>query len=252
MGRQGEMAPISAILKPVMDFALPPRCPICGILVDDDNRFCLGCWQNLKFLSEPWCDSCGVPFAFERPAGSLCLHCLEHPPTHDGVRAVVSYDNHSAQLVTRLKYGGRLGLARLIAEHLVKFSLPLPSDSLIVPVPLHRWRLWSRGFNQSVLIGRTLAELTGLPLELDIISRKNATPPLHSKSAKQRRKIVKDAFTVPDNARAPIAGKTIILVDDVYTTGSTSNACAGVLKHGGADKVLVFCWAGVLAGEDTI
>ncbi|WP_246218857.1 ComF family protein [Parasphingorhabdus halotolerans] len=165
---------------------------------------------------------------------------------------MVAYDDHSAQLVTRLKYGGRLGLARLIAEHLVKFSLAVPRDSVIVPVPLHRWRLWSRGFNQSVLIGRTLAEFTGLSLELDAICRKNATPPLYSKSAKQRQKIVKDAFTMPGSSRALIAGKTIVLVDDVYTTGSTSNACAKVLKQGGADKVLVFCWARVLAGEDTI
>lgn len=101
---------LSALFKPVVDFALPPRCPICGVTVGADNRFCLPCWNNLDFLTEPWCASCGKPFAFDQGAGSQCVSCLKKPPDHDGVRAVVSYDNNSGLLPIRLKYGARLGL----------------------------------------------------------------------------------------------------------------------------------------------
>ncbi len=237
---------LSALFRPIVDFALPPRCPICGITVEIDNRFCLSCWDGLNFLTQPWCVSCGKPFPFDQGAGSQCVACLQKPPEHDGVRAVVAYDDRSSLLAMRLKYGGRLGFAKLIAQQLERFLTELPSDALIVPVPLHRWRLWSRGFNQSVLIGRALAQRNGFVMETAILNRKNATPPLRSMSANQRHRIVKNAFALSDNAGTKILGKTVILVDDVYTTGSTANACARLLKASGADRVLVFCWARVL------
>lgn len=237
---------LSTLLKPVFDFALPARCPICGITVEDDNHFCLSCWQNLDFLIEPWCAACGKPFAFAQGEGSHCISCLKNPPEHDGVRAVVAYDDKSSLLAMRLKYGNRLGFAELIAQQLERFLDEVPSDALIVPVPLHRWRLWSRGYNQSVLIGRALSKRSGVAMETDILTRKNATPPLRSMSAKQRRKLVKNAFLLSRDARAKIQGETIVLADDVYTTGATTNACARLLKKSGADRVLVFCWARVL------
>lgn len=237
---------LSALFKPIVDFALPPRCPLCGVTVEADNRFCLSCWEDLDFLTKPWCASCGKPFSFEQGAGSQCVSCLQKPPEHDGVRAVVAYDDQSSLLAMRLKYGARLGIAELIAQQMERFLTELPSDALIIPVPLHRWRLWSRGFNQSVLIGRALSERNDIVMETAILNRKNATPPLRLMSANQRRRIVKNAFALSDNARNKIHGKTIILVDDVYTTGSTANACARVLKTSGADRVLVFCWARVL------
>lgn len=238
---------LSTLLKPALDFALPARCPICGVTVEADNRFCLSCWENLDFLTEPWCASCGKPFAFAQAEGAQCVPCLEQPPEHDGVRAVVAYDDKSSLLAMRLKYGGRLGFAELIARQLERFMGEICSDALIVPVPLHRWRLWSRGFNQSVLIGRALSKRSGVAMASDILVRKNATPPLRSMSAKQRHRLVKNAFLISRDFEIKIQGKTIILVDDVYTTGATTNACARLLKKSGADRVLVFCWARVLA-----
>lgn len=241
---------LSALLKMVVDFALPPRCPICGVTVEADNRFCLPCWQKLNFLNEPWCASCGKPFAFSQGEGAQCLSCLKERPAHDGVRAVVAYDDKSSLLAMRLKYGARLGLAELIGQHMERFSDEVSTDALIIPVPLHRWRLWSRGFNQSVLIGKALSKQIGLAMHSDILVRKNATPPLRSMPAKKRRKIVNEAFLIPSNVGDRVAGKTIILVDDVYTTGSTANACAKLLKKFGAERVLVFCWARVLTDYD--
>ncbi|MEW4468239.1 ComF family protein [Parasphingorhabdus sp. JC815] len=236
----------SVLVKPVLDFALPARCPICGVTVEADNRFCLSCWNSLDFLTEPWCAACGKPFAFAQGNEARCLSCLQQPPDHDGVRAVVAYDENSSLLPIRLKYGGRLGFAELIAGQLGRFMSELGPESLIIPVPLHRWRLWSRGFNQSVLIGRALSKQSGIAMDTALLKRKNATPPLRSMSAKQRHNIVKNAFTLNGDAKIKIDGKTIILVDDVYTSGSTANACARILKTAGAGRVLVFCWARVL------
>ncbi|WP_343759389.1 ComF family protein [Parasphingorhabdus litoris] len=178
------------------------------------------------------------------------MSCIQRSPEHDGVRAVVEYDDKSSLLAMRLKYGVRLGLAELIAQHMQRFLPEVPKDTLIVPVPLHRWRLWSRGFNQSVLIGKALAKRNSLEMHSKILLRKSATPPLRSMSAKKRRKIVGNAFRISSGAERQIAGKTIILVDDVYTTGSTANACAKILKGSGATRVLVYCWARVLTDYD--
>lgn len=238
--------PLPAMFKTIIEFALPPRCPICGITVDADNRFCLSCWQQLDFLARPWCAACGLPFAFDRPDDSLCGKCIADPPTHDGVRAVVRYDDQSSLIAMRLKYGTRLGLARLIAEHLLKFVAECRDNAIIVPVPLHRSRLWRRGFNQSVLIGRELALSSGIGMNCNAIFRCKPTPPLRGLSGGQRRKTVDAAFALRADARSSIAGKSILLVDDVYTSGSTSNACARLLKKAGAEQVLVFCWARVI------
>mgnify|MGYP003628084738 CR=1 FL=1 len=238
--------PLPAIFKPLIDFALPPRCPVCGVTVEADNRFCLSCWQQLDFLARPWCVACGLPFAFDGPDNSLCGKCLTDPPTHDGVRAVVRYDDQSSLIAMRLKYGTRLGLAKLIAEHLQKFAGECSDNAIIVPVPLHRSRLWRRGFNQSVLIGRELAQTTGIGMNYNAISRHKPTPPLRGMSGAQRRKVVDAAFALRGDARSAVAGKAILLVDDVYTSGSTSNACARLLKKAGAEQVLVFCWARVI------
>ncbi len=240
------MAALSSILNAVLDFALPPRCPICGVTVEGDHRFCLGCWQKLDFLVEPWCASCGKPFEFAQAAGTKCAACLIEPPDHDGVRAVTAYDDNSAVLAMGLKYGARLGFANLIANHMARFVDDDMTDSLIVPVPLHRQRLWSRGFNQSVLIGKLLATANDIPMRTDILIRRKATPPLRSMSSSQRQKTVNNAFHVPDRAKKAVAGRSIILVDDVYTSGATANACAKALKRSGSERVLVFCWARVL------
>lgn len=237
---------ISSSYKMILDFALPPRCPICGITVQEDHRFCLSCWQDLKFLNQPWCSLCGAPFAFDRGENECCAHCLVDPPDHDGVRAAVVYDDMSALVAMRLKYGNRLGLAELIAKQLARFDNEIAPDALIIPVPLHRSRLWRRGFNQSVLIADGILRRTQAEQANRILVRTTATPPLRSASARQRQKLVRGAFGIAKGCSGRIEGREIILVDDIYTSGATANACAKTLKAAGAARVLVFCWARVL------
>jgi ComF family protein len=218
--------------------------------VDADNRFCLECWRQLDFLAQPWCAACGLPLAFDLPEDSLCVECLTEPPIHDGVRAVVRYDDRSSLIAMRLKYGTRLGLAKLIADHLQKFAAEYSDDATIVPVPLHPTRLWRRGFNQSVLIGRELARCTGIAMDYSVISRCKITPPLRGLNGTQRQRTVGSAFALSVDAHDRIAGKSVILIDDVYTSGATSNACARLLKKAGAEQVLVFCWARVISQSE--
>jgi ComF family protein len=237
------------LAKPVLDYALPERCPACGVITTDGSSFCVDCWPKLRFLNPPWCAGCALPFAYEQEAGALCGECLAHPPLHDGIRAAVAYDDMSRQIALRLKYGGRIGLAKLIARQLMR-HLPDERDNMIVaPVPLHWTRLWSRSFNQSALIAQELARLGGIQYSADLLVRTKRTPSLRGLSSKERRKTVAKAFGVNRGNKADLNGARIILVDDVLTTGATSDGCIKALKKAGAQWVQLFCWARAMRGE---
>lgn len=241
---------LAAALSPLVDLVLPPRCPGCGVLVEDDLQFCSDCWNALRFISDPSCRSCGKPFSEGRDADLVCAECLADPPLHDGIKAAVLYDDLSRSIVLKLKHGGKIGLARLVARHLQRH---LPEDKgglVLVPVPLHRWRLWRRGFNQSILIARELARPHGLPVETDVLRRIRATPPLKGMTRKQRGLAVRGVFDIPKDRRDRIRDRHVLLIDDVYTTGATSRACVRLLKQAGAASVTIFCWARVLREGD--
>jgi ComF family protein len=236
---------IAAPIRTAIDFALPPRCPACGAIVSSDGSFCEPCWSRLDFIAGPACAGCGLPFELDRGEDALCAACLAEPPPHDGVRAAVAYGPAARAVVLKLKHGGRIGMARVIGRYLARLALTEP-DALLVPVPLHRWRIWRRGFNQSALLARDVARRTGLQMRADLIERRKRTPMLGGLGRTARARALRGAFAVPSEKRSALKGRTVLLVDDVYTSGATAGACARVLKRAGAGRVVVLCWARVL------
>lgn len=236
-------------LRPVIDFALPPRCPGCGAVTAEPHRFCMACWSSLIFLGDPCCARCALPFDYDQGADALCGGCLAYPPRFDRLRAAVAYGEIPRKVALKLKYGGRPGVAETVAGFMTRHVEGAP-DALLVPVPLHRWRIWRRGYNQAALIAQALARRTGLAARLDLIERVKRTPPLRGMNAGQRRDALRGAFRVPAAGRAALKGRSVILIDDVYTSGATANGCARALKRAGAAEVRVLAWARVVRGGD--
>ncbi len=176
----------------------------------------------------------------------ICAPCLASPPLHDGIAAATLYTDGSRRLVLAFKHGRRIALAPLLAR-LIAAKLPMVGpDWVIVPVPLHRWRLWRRGFNQSALLGREIARATGAALLVDGLVRRKATPMLGGLGRAARMRALSGAIAVNQTRFSAIKGKSILLIDDVLTSGATSETCVRALKRAGADKVQIACFARVL------
>jgi ComF family protein len=235
----------------LLDFALPPRCPGCGQIVADMHQFCLACWQSIDWLGGPCCNRCGTPFPFEQGAEAECAGCIANPPRCQRICAAVAYGEIARKVVLKLKYGGKAGVARTMAKYMERQLAGLGDDAVLVPVPLHRWRIWRRGYNQSALLAQALAQPGTASLLLDGLERRRRTPPLRGMSRLQRRRTVRGAFEVPDHRKRAIAGRNVILVDDVYTSGATANACALALEKAGAASVNLLCWARVVGVDDS-
>jgi ComF family protein len=224
-----------------LDFALPPRCAGCGTIVADVHSFCPDCWRGVDFLGEGGCSTCGIPL--QATEQRTCGACLARTPRIARTRAAVAYGDLARGLAIRLKYGRKVAIARTMARYMAPL-VGEGTDRLLVPVPLHRMRLWNRGFNQSALVARELSRRLGIAADPLALMRTRRTPPLKGMSPLQRRKTVAGAFRVRDKQK--VAGKTVILVDDVLTTGSTAEACARTLKRAGVARVELVSWARVV------
>nr|WP_294849871.1 ComF family protein [uncultured Sphingomonas sp.] len=224
----------------IVDFALPPRCAGCGEVVEEQGSFCADCWPKLQWLGNGGCKICGVPLAATEVES--CGRCLTEPPVIDRIRAALAYDDMARGVVLKLKYGRKVGLARVMARYMAPLRGNWDAEPLIVPVPLHRWRLWNRGFNQSSEVARALAKHWGVSVSHDSLTRTRQTRPLKGMNPRQRRDMVRGAFT----AGPKVKGRHIVLIDDVMTSGSTAEACARTLRKAGAVRVELICWARVV------
>jgi ComF family protein len=244
----GAAAVFRSLAAGAVDFALPPRCPACGTILAEPHRLCIACWQDLTFLGEPCCVRCGLPFEYGGEGDAECGRCLAEPPSFDRLRAAVAYGEVARGVALKLKHGGRPGVAETLAAFMLRHLEPA-TDALLVPVPLHRWRIWRRGYNQAALIAAALARRSGLVAAQDILRRTRATPMLKGLGRRERALAVRGAFKVTEEGKARLRGRPVVLVDDVYTSGATAGACARALKRAGAARVDVLCWARVIRTE---
>lgn len=230
----------------------PPSCTGCGAATADPGALCPGCWAGLRLIEEPCCPRYGTPFAVDLGIGPLLSpRAIAEPPVFARARAVALYDDTARGLVHRLKYEDRLDLAKAMARMMTTVGGALMAEAdCVVPVPLHRWRLWRRRFNQAALLARPIARAGALPFVPQALARVKATRSQVGLTRIGRAENLQGAFRVPPAHRACIQGRRVLLVDDVTTTGATANAAARALLRGGAASVdlLTFALVGDPAG----
>ncbi|OFX00817.1 MAG: hypothetical protein A3D94_15695 [Alphaproteobacteria bacterium RIFCSPHIGHO2_12_FULL_66_14] len=239
----------------VLDAVLPPLCLGCGEIIEAPGALCAGCWQDFSFVASPQCACCGDPFAEDLGEDALCAACLARPPRFRRARAALAYDARSRRLVLPFKHGDRTDLARACGGWMARAGAELLGEAdLITPVPLHWRRLLTRRYNQALLLARAAARAMSAAaspdierrLAPDLLCRRRWTGSQAGLRARERRRNVREAFEVHPRWAAEVAGKTVLLVDDVLTTGATAEACTRALQRGGARHVDVLTLARVV------
>ncbi|MEZ4599796.1 MAG: ComF family protein [Syntrophotaleaceae bacterium] len=227
-------------LSGLIDLLLPPACPLCGGLLNQGGRqnFCTACMQGIHPVSPPHCPRCLLPYPSQEGSDHLCQSCLLDPPSFAMVNSVGLYEDSLRQAIHRFKYRGVFSLDRplgiLLAAALESLG-PDPAPDLLIPVPLHASRLRQRGYNQSLLLARVLGRRWKKPVPTRLLVRKRPTMPQQGLKAADRLRNLKGAFEV----RFPIDGQSVLLIDDVMTTGATARECARTLLKAGAREVSV-------------
>ena len=233
----------------LFDIALPPQCLSCHTPVGAAGTLCASCWSKLRLIEKPMCERLGIPFTYDLGAGALSAEAIADPPPFDRCRAVAVFDDIARNLLHALKYRDRLELAAWMAGWMARAGGELVAGAdIVVPVPLHRRRLWWRRYNQSALLARTIAARGGKRLGVAVLARTRPTEQQVGLSASERDRNVRGAFRVPPEAKPEIAGRRVLLVDDVYTTGATAKAATRALLRAGAAAVDVLVFARVVKG----
>ncbi len=224
----------------------PPTCIACQGAVADAHALCTSCWLGLRCIERPYCERLGTPFPVDWGQPLVSPAALADPPVFQRARAVALYNGTARVLVHRLKYGDRLELARALGGMMARAGAELTAEAdVIVPVPLHPWRLWWRRFNQAMALAVVVARASGVPCDPFLVARVKRTRHQVGLTRAQRQENLQGAFRVPPQAKPQLKGKRVLLVDDVLTTGSTANAASRALLRGGAAQVDVLAFARV-------
>lgn len=235
---------ISSTLHRIADIVVPPVCLACQRPLASLDALCADCWRQVRFIRPPLCDRLGIPMPYDTGGTIVSAGALAHPPDWDRARAAAHFEHVVRDLVHKLKYQDRHDPCRLLARWMANAGADILREAdVLLPVPLHRWRLVSRKFNQAALLAHEVARLTGVPCDPLVLTRRKATPSQVGLTAAERQRNLSGAFAVAKGVRERIADKRVVLIDDVITTGSTMGACARVLKRAGAAQVDVLAVA---------
>jgi ComF family protein len=236
---------VRGVLRSALDLALPQLCPACRETVEG-RGLCASCWSKLSFITRPYCERLGIPFVYDPGPGILSMEAIADPPSYNRARAAVRFDEISRALVHALKYGDRLDLAPMMGRWVAQAGHELLADAdALVPVPLHWRRQWARRFNQSAMLAATISAASGVPIAAGALKRVKATVQQVGLSRAERGDNIQGAFRVPETGKAAVAGRRLVLVDDVLTSGATVEGCARALLRAGAANVDVLIFARV-------
>jgi ComF family protein len=231
---------LEAAGRRLADLVVPPVCLACRAPLGSHDALCAMCWRQIAFIRPPLCDRLGIPMPFDSGGTMISAAAAANPPVYDRARAVARFDGVMRRLVHELKYADRLDARHLFARWLADAGRDLLADAhVLVPVPLHRWRLLHRRFNQAALLAQEVSRRSGIAYEPLVLQRTRKTPTQVGMTHDERRRNVAAAFAVDPSRKGTIAGRNVVLVDDVITTGATVSACARVLKSAGAGRVEV-------------
>jgi ComF family protein len=233
------------VFRATLDLALPQLCAACREPVEGKG-LCPACWSKLSFITRPYCERLGIPFVYDPGPGILSMEAIADPPAYNRARAAVRFDEISRALVHALKYGDRLDLAPMMGRWISNAGRELLAETdALVPVPLHWRRQWARRFNQSAMLAAAVAKETGVPIAFGALKRIKATAQQVGLSQTERATNIQGAFKVPEDGKAAVAGRRLVLVDDVLTSGATVEGCARALLRSGAANVDVLVFARV-------
>ena len=246
---------MNRILTGIADLVFPPRCAACDALLERHGPlpFCPACQESIHPIRSPLCTRCGAPFPVPEGEDHLCGDCIAAEPPYAVARSVGRYEETLLTALHRFKYHRRYGLGKILGSLMADYAAAawdMAAFDLVVPVPLHARKLKQRGFNQSLLLARTLAGRFGIPLDFSSLRREIATPPQVGMGREERLANVRGAFGVRHPER--IAGQRILLVDDVFTTGSTLAECTRVLLRAEAQAVAVLTLARAVHDRESI
>ena len=236
----------AAIPRLALDIALPTLCVSCREPVSGEG-VCAACWSKLSFIAPPFCAKLGIPFVYDPGPGLLSMQAIADPPAYQRARAAVRYDDVARTMVHALKYQDRTDLAPAMGRWMARAGHELLGDAdMLVPVPLHWKRSWSRRYNQSGALARIIGKATDVPVARDALRRIRPTEQQVGLSRAERARNVQGAFKVPSKTKSIVQGRRIVLIDDVLTSGATVDACARALLRAKAASVDVLVFARVV------
>jgi len=236
---------LKSFLYALADFLIPPKCLLCNVFFTPENSryFCNNCYDGFSFIKKPICEKCGFSFQTKEGADHLCGQCIKSKPFFDKARSIGKYDGTLRKAIHGFKYNEKSLLSEPLSQILAavgKEILETENYDTIIPVPLHSKRLRQRGFNQAQVLAKKAGEIWGIRVDTRSLERKKWAPPQTLLTRKERHKNIKGTFYCrPERIR----DKNLLLIDDVYTSGSTVSECAKVLKKNGALKVDVLTLA---------
>lgn len=227
---------IKAALSSIIDYILPYRCSACTELTDQANGICADCFQKINFISEPYCDICGFPFEFHLENRSICAGCIALPPKYDLNRSLFRFDENSKKIVHSFKYGDKTNYAKIFAKLLVaRYKNELEDVDMIVPIPMNRFKRIFRHYNPPQILSDEIAKLLNKKMIPDLLIKKKWTKSQTGLTKSQRGKNLQGSIIIC--SKYNVKNKVILLVDDVKSTGTTSNLCSSIIKKSGAKFV---------------